>query len=88
MAKRIVGLHFDEIVRKSDASGDAIEVGDTLGLRLNQAIEPGDGDVYDDVTVTHVQDGGRSVFWDAIAEAIEVDHVAAIDSDHNPVACP
>ena len=88
MAKRIVCASFQKPVYKSDASGNVIEVGDTLGVRLHQAEQPGDGDIYDDVTVTHVQEDGRKVCWDALAESIEPVHVAGVDQDHNPPECP
>lgn len=85
-----VKLAFTKPVYKSDASGDIVEVGDTVGLRLKQSASVGDGADYVDVTLTYVGDNGREIGWNRLAagEDVRPTDVAAVDVDHNPVACP
>lgn len=88
---KLVGLTFPKPVYKSDASGNIIEVGDTLGVRLHQSDKNApSGQVYLDLTVVAVGDQGRTVHWDYLASGENVNplDVAAIDVDHNPPACP
>lgn len=83
-----VKLAFTKPVYKSDASGDIVEVGDTVGLRLKQSASVGDGADYVDVTLTYVGDDGREIGWDRLTTDVRPTDVAAVDVDHNPVACP
>ena len=86
---KLVGISFPKPVYKSDASGDIIEAGDTLGLRLHQSdTEGASGAVYQDVTVVSVENDGHTVHWDYLVTNVNPLDVAALDLDHNPVACP
>lgn len=72
---------FHKPVYKGDASGDLIEVGDTVTLVLRDNSE-------DDVTVVTVEKGARRIGWDLDANGIpRTEDVIAVGGEHQ-FPCP